>query len=58
MSGIGFDHIAIAGADGRLVYRWPDSPLCIAVDVDPAAEEGPVAIEFASPRTVERRRPA
>jgi methylmalonyl-CoA/ethylmalonyl-CoA epimerase len=39
-------------AEGRLVYRWPGSPMRIAVDVDPAAEEGPVAIEFAAPRTV------
>jgi methylmalonyl-CoA/ethylmalonyl-CoA epimerase len=39
-------------AGGSLVYRWPGSPLRIAVDVDLAAEEGPVAIEFASPRTV------
>jgi hypothetical protein len=39
-------------AGGSLVYRWPGSPLRIAVDVDPAAEEGPVAVEFASPRAV------
>ncbi len=40
-------------ADGALVYRWPGSPLRIAVDVDPAAEEGPVAIEYASDRRVD-----
>jgi catechol 2,3-dioxygenase-like lactoylglutathione lyase family enzyme len=41
------------GLAGRsLVYRWPDSPMRIAVDVDPTAEEGAVAIEFASPRAV------
>ena len=34
----------------RLVYRWPDSPMSITVDVDPAAAEGPVAIELASDR--------
>jgi methylmalonyl-CoA/ethylmalonyl-CoA epimerase len=39
-------------AGGSLVYRWPDSPMRIAVEVDPDAEEGPIAIEFASPRTV------
>jgi catechol 2,3-dioxygenase-like lactoylglutathione lyase family enzyme len=39
-------------AGGSLVYRWPDSPMRIAVDVDPGGEEGPVAIEFASPRPV------
>ena len=41
-----------AHAGGSLVYRWPASPMRIAVDVDPAAEEGPVAVEFASPRPV------
>jgi methylmalonyl-CoA/ethylmalonyl-CoA epimerase len=35
-----------------LVYRWPGSPLRIAVDIDPAAEEGAVAIEYAGPRAV------
>jgi hypothetical protein len=39
-------------AGGSLVYRWPDSPMRIAVEVDPDAEEGPIAIEFSSPRTV------
>jgi catechol 2,3-dioxygenase-like lactoylglutathione lyase family enzyme len=38
-------------ADG-LVYRWPDSPLRIAIDLDPAADEGPVAIEIAAAREV------
>jgi catechol 2,3-dioxygenase-like lactoylglutathione lyase family enzyme len=38
---------------GDLVYRWERSPLTITVTVDPAAEEGPVAIEFASDRPVE-----
>jgi catechol 2,3-dioxygenase-like lactoylglutathione lyase family enzyme len=33
-----------------LVYRWPGSPMRIAVDVDPAADEGPVAVEVASAR--------
>ena len=37
---------------GALVYRWPGSPMRIAVDVDPNAEEGPVAIEYASERPV------
>jgi hypothetical protein len=39
-------------ASGGLVYRWPGSPLRIAVDVDPATEEGPVAIEYTTPRPV------
>jgi catechol 2,3-dioxygenase-like lactoylglutathione lyase family enzyme len=33
-----------------LVYRWPHSPLRIAVDVDPGAEEGALHIEIASDR--------
>jgi hypothetical protein len=38
--------------DGPLVYRWPGSPMRIAVDVDADAEEGPVAVEYASLRAV------
>jgi hypothetical protein len=38
-------------ADG-IVYRWPDSPMRIAIDLDPAADEGPVAIEIAAAREV------
>jgi methylmalonyl-CoA/ethylmalonyl-CoA epimerase len=34
---------------GRLCFRWPDAPLRIAVHVDPAAPEGPLAIEIAAP---------
>ena len=41
-----------AATDGGLVFRWPGSPMRIAVDVDPAASEGPVAIEYASARPV------
>ena len=38
-----------AAADGaRLVYRWPGSPMRLAVDVDADADEGPRAVEFAS----------
>jgi len=34
--------------DGLLVFRWPDSPLRIAVQVDSdAAAEGPIGLEFA-----------
>ena len=35
------------GQDGLLLFRWPDSPLRVAVRVDPAAEEGPEGLEFA-----------
>jgi methylmalonyl-CoA/ethylmalonyl-CoA epimerase len=34
---------------GRHVFRWPGSPLYIAVDVAASAEEGPTAIEIAPP---------
>ena len=37
---------------GALVYRWPGSPLRLAVDVDAGADEGPTAVEFASARPV------
>ena len=40
---------AAHGARG-LVFRWPGSPMRIAVDVEPEAPEGPVAIEYASDR--------
>lgn len=33
---------------GTLVYRWPDSPLRLAVELEPAAPEGPVAVELAA----------
>ncbi len=38
--------------DGALIYRWPRSPLRIAVEIDPAGPEGPVALEIASPRAL------
>jgi catechol 2,3-dioxygenase-like lactoylglutathione lyase family enzyme len=36
----------------ELIYRWPGSPMRIAVAIDPAAAEGPVAIELASERAL------
>jgi len=36
----------------RLVFRWPESPLRIAVRVRSDAEEGPVALEIASAQRV------
>jgi methylmalonyl-CoA/ethylmalonyl-CoA epimerase len=35
---------------GALVYRWPQSPLRIAVEIDAAADEGPVQIDVVSAR--------
>jgi methylmalonyl-CoA/ethylmalonyl-CoA epimerase len=32
---------------GTLVFRWPESPLRIAVSLDAAAVEGPIALELA-----------
>ena len=39
-------------AAGSLVYGWPDSAMRIVVDLDAAAEEGPVTIEVAASRPV------
>jgi catechol 2,3-dioxygenase-like lactoylglutathione lyase family enzyme len=39
-------------AAGVLIYRWPDSPMRLAVEIVPDAEEGPVAIEYAAARPV------
>jgi methylmalonyl-CoA/ethylmalonyl-CoA epimerase len=36
----------------RMVWRWPDSPMVLNVDVDPSASEGPVAIEVHASRAV------
>jgi hypothetical protein len=41
-----------ARAEQRLVYRWPDSPMVLTIDIDPSAGEGPIAIELASSRSV------
>ncbi len=38
--------------DDQLIYRWPGSPLRLAVPIDPASDEGPLAIEYASERPV------
>ena len=38
------------GPEGELIYGWPDSPMRLAVEIDPARDEGPVAIELASDR--------
>ena len=40
------------GPEGELIYRWPDSPMRLAVEIDPARDEGPVAIEVASGRAI------
>lgn len=40
------------GTEGELIYRWPGSSMRLAVEIDPTAEEGPMAVEFASDRPV------
>jgi catechol 2,3-dioxygenase-like lactoylglutathione lyase family enzyme len=40
------------GPAGELIYRWPDSPMGLAVEIDPARDEGPVAIEIATDRAI------
>ena len=40
-------------APGRLVYRWPDSPMVLTIDVDPSESEGPVAVELAADRRLD-----
>jgi catechol 2,3-dioxygenase-like lactoylglutathione lyase family enzyme len=36
------------GEHGALIYRWPGSPMRLVVEIDATAEEGPLAIEYAS----------
>jgi hypothetical protein len=38
------------GPRGGLVFRWPGSFMRLAVEIDPVEEEGPIAIELATPR--------
>jgi methylmalonyl-CoA/ethylmalonyl-CoA epimerase len=40
------------GPEGELIYRWPGSPMRLAVEIDPARDEGPVAIELASDHAI------
>jgi methylmalonyl-CoA/ethylmalonyl-CoA epimerase len=41
---------SLARERDRLVFRWPDSPLRIALRVQPDADEGPLALELAAAR--------
>jgi methylmalonyl-CoA/ethylmalonyl-CoA epimerase len=40
------------GPLGSLVFRWPGSFMRLAVEIDPVQNEGPIAIELSSPRTL------
>lgn len=35
---------------GEVTYRWPGSPMRLVVELDPRGDEGPLALEVASPR--------
>lgn len=37
-------------APGELIYRWPGSPMRIAVEIDAARDEGPICIDLSSER--------
>lgn len=41
------------GPKGEVVYRWPGSPMRIAVEIDPAGPEGPIAVEVSSSRALQ-----
>jgi hypothetical protein len=60
MSEIRLDHIAIAAhrmADAPAVLLGAlggtGSPMRIVVDLDPGADEGPIAVEFTSARAID-----
>ena len=41
---------AAEGPRGELVFSWRDSPMRLAVEIDPVQDEGPIALEVASRR--------
>lgn len=43
---------AQAGSGREVIYRWPGSPMRIAVEIDAVGDEGPVCVEFASDRPI------
>jgi methylmalonyl-CoA/ethylmalonyl-CoA epimerase len=43
---------AVQVESASLTFRWPDSPLAISVELDPARDEGPLAIELAAPHAL------
>jgi len=40
------------GPEGELIYRWPDSPMRLAIEIDPTRDEVPVAIDLVSDRAI------
>ena len=43
--------------NGRIVFRWPDSPIRVAIDVMPDTRSGPLGLEFAVGRELPDARP-
>ena len=41
-----------SGDRHSLVFRWPESPLAVTVELDPRASEGPLGIEIATSRAL------
>jgi len=44
--------MCVEESETRLVYRWPESPMALTIDVDPSGSEGPLAIELATSRAL------
>jgi methylmalonyl-CoA/ethylmalonyl-CoA epimerase len=44
--------VATEGEQGEVIYRWPESPMRLTVEVDPGRDEGPICIEFTADRAV------
>jgi len=44
--------VAEATRHDEVTYRWPGSPMCLVVELDPRGDEGPLALEFVSARRV------
>ncbi|MGH7353522.1 MAG: hypothetical protein ACRELS_02975, partial [Candidatus Rokuibacteriota bacterium] len=42
----------IEEGEGALIFRWPPSPMRLVVEIDPMADEGPLAIDLATDRPV------
>jgi catechol 2,3-dioxygenase-like lactoylglutathione lyase family enzyme len=45
--------VADEGAGGDVTYRWPGSPMRVVVEMNPLGDEGPLALEVASTRSLE-----
>ena len=43
-------HGEVSEAGSQLTFRWPKSPMRLAVEISPTEPEGPIAIEYATDR--------